>query len=129
MLAFRIQKNEKQITKKCVIIWIEENGKLILNALASGVLKMKFWRLANIYWCVLFIALGLFVSEWEFSETATRSSQTSRMLAFAVLGIGGVLILFIQLAWRYYLAGKAKDEDQKDRNHASLKQDNGQLDH
>lgn len=96
--------------------------RAILYALASGVLMMKFWRLANIYWCVLFLALGFFVSEWDFAETAARSSQTSRMLAYAVLGIGGVLILFIQLAWRYYLAGKEKDKGQKQAKSHSLNQ-------
>lgn len=68
--------------------------------------NMKFWRMANVYWCVLFISLGIFVSQWEFDVTATRSESASRMLAYAVLGIGALLILFIQLAWRYYLAGK-----------------------
>ena len=74
---------------------------------------MRLWRGVNIYWSVVFIGLVILVSRWEFSAAASHSEHMPKMLAYGILGIGGILILFIQLAWRYYLAGKEKEQAQK----------------
>lgn len=74
---------------------------------------MKLWRGVNIYWTVVFVGLIFFVSRWEFSPATTHSPHMSKLLAYGILGIGAVLILFIQLAWRYYLDGKAKEQAQR----------------
>ena len=70
---------------------------------------MKLWRGVNVYWTVVFIGLVILVNRWEFSP-ASHGVHVSKMLAYGILAIGAVLILFIQLAWRYYLAGKAREQ-------------------
>lgn len=79
---------------------------------------MKLWRGVNVYWTVVFIGLVILVNRWEFSP-ASHGVHVSKMLAYGILAIGAVLILFIQLAWRYYLAGKAKDQALEKRKQQS----------
>ena len=75
-----------------ITIYLKERGE-----------KMKLWWFANIFWLVIFSLGTIIIGFREVDGAGIGQTPEIKTITFIMVGILFVIIMFIQLAWLFFV--------------------------